>query len=127
MPFWQATCDQLLRKSTIFLPGALLKAAFICAEVIDMKSEISLTDQLMLKYGGGFELHSWTNLPHGSGEFELHSLTNLPHGSGEFELHSLTNLPHGSGDFELHSWTNLPHGSGEFSFLILNPLWTGNR
>lgn len=51
-----------------FIVGALLKAAFICAEIIDMKSELSLKDQLLTNYGGGFELHSWTNLPHGSGK-----------------------------------------------------------
>ena len=32
-----------------------------------MTSNLSLKDQLMTKYGGGFELHSWTNLPQGSG------------------------------------------------------------
>jgi len=45
----------------------LLKAAFICAEIISLNSEKSLKDQLMEAYGGGFELHSWSNLPHGSG------------------------------------------------------------
>ncbi|KAL4234744.1 hypothetical protein ACF0H5_006386 [Mactra antiquata] len=48
-------------------PGALLKAAFVCAEIIDIKSNQSLKEQLQSKYNGGFELHSWTNLPHGSG------------------------------------------------------------
>ncbi|XP_045193477.2 L-fucose kinase-like [Mercenaria mercenaria] len=48
-------------------PGALLKAAFVCAEIVDLKSNQSLKEQLETKYDGGFELHSWTNLPHGSG------------------------------------------------------------
>lgn len=53
----------------IVLLGALLKAAFICAEVVDMKSKKSLREQLKNRYGGGFEIQSWSNLPHGSGEF----------------------------------------------------------
>lgn len=48
-------------------PGALLKAAFVCAEIVDLKSSQSLKEQLESKYEGGFELHSWTNLPQGSG------------------------------------------------------------
>ncbi len=51
--------------------GALLKAAFICAEVVDYPSSTSLKDQLITKYGGGFELHTWSNLPHGSGRYNL--------------------------------------------------------
>ena len=52
----------------IYNLGALLKAAFVCAEIIDLKSSQTLKEQLEAKYQGGFELHSWTNLPHGSGE-----------------------------------------------------------
>uniref|UniRef100_UPI00398EB101 L-fucose kinase isoform X2 n=1 Tax=Pristiophorus japonicus TaxID=55135 RepID=UPI00398EB101 len=48
-------------------PGALLKAAFICTEIIRYPSQISLRDQLMVGFGGGFELHTWSSLPHGSG------------------------------------------------------------
>ncbi|XP_052231243.1 L-fucose kinase-like isoform X2 [Dreissena polymorpha] len=48
-------------------PGALLKAAFLCAEIVDLDSSTTLRDQLLTNYGGGFELHSWTHLPHGSG------------------------------------------------------------
>ncbi|XP_071959092.1 L-fucose kinase-like [Antedon mediterranea] len=48
-------------------PGALLKAAFICAELVEFPSSISLADQLQSQYGGGFELHTWSDLPHGSG------------------------------------------------------------
>uniref|UniRef100_A0ABM0MGI0 L-fucose kinase-like n=1 Tax=Saccoglossus kowalevskii TaxID=10224 RepID=A0ABM0MGI0_SACKO len=47
--------------------AALLKAAFICADVISFKSGKSLQDQLMNKYGSGFELQTWSNLPQGSG------------------------------------------------------------
>ncbi|XP_033113326.1 L-fucose kinase-like [Anneissia japonica] len=48
-------------------PGALLKAAFICAEVVAFPSDVSLSDQLQSRYGGGFELHTWSDVPHGSG------------------------------------------------------------
>ncbi|XP_078400065.1 L-fucose kinase isoform X2 [Cetorhinus maximus] len=48
-------------------PGALLKAAFICTEIIHYPSHVSLRDQLMTGFGGGFELHTWSSLPHGSG------------------------------------------------------------
>ncbi|XP_051884438.1 L-fucose kinase isoform X2 [Pristis pectinata] len=48
-------------------PGALLKAAFICTEIIQYPSQVSLRDQLMAGFGGGFELHTWSSLPHGSG------------------------------------------------------------
>ncbi|KAL5013089.1 hypothetical protein ScPMuIL_011640 [Solemya velum] len=48
-------------------PGALLKAAFICADIVDMTLEKSLREQLRDRYGGGFEIKSWSNLPHGSG------------------------------------------------------------
>lgn len=48
-------------------PGALLKAAFICTQIIQYPSQIPLTDQLMAGFGGGFELHTWSSLPHGSG------------------------------------------------------------
>lgn len=54
--------------SWIYHSGALLKAAFICCEVIDYPSTVSLHDQLLYKYGGGFEIRSWSNMPHGSGQ-----------------------------------------------------------
>lgn len=47
--------------------GALVKAAFICTETITLSSSMSLKEQLMSKYQGGFEVHTWTNLPQGSG------------------------------------------------------------
>ncbi|NP_001108290.1 fucose kinase L homeolog [Xenopus laevis] len=48
-------------------PGALLKAAFICSETLNLNSQDTLQDQLYNTYGGGFELHTWSQLPHGSG------------------------------------------------------------
>ncbi|KAH3773473.1 hypothetical protein DPMN_174835 [Dreissena polymorpha] len=54
---------------SFLLQGALLKAAFLCAEIVDLDSSTTLRDQLLTNYGGGFELHSWTHLPHGSGMY----------------------------------------------------------
>ncbi|KAM6223797.1 L-fucose kinase [Rhynchocyon petersi] len=48
-------------------PGALLKAAFICAGIVRDCSELPLDEQLLDAFGGGFELHTWSELPHGSG------------------------------------------------------------
>ncbi|KAM4018042.1 L-fucose kinase isoform 2-T2 [Anomaloglossus baeobatrachus] len=48
-------------------PGALLKAAFICTRTVDLTCDKSLSLQLAERYGGGFELQTWSNLPHGSG------------------------------------------------------------
>ncbi|XP_041626895.1 L-fucose kinase isoform X3 [Vulpes lagopus] len=48
-------------------PGALLKAAFICAGIVHVSSKLSLREQLLHTFGGGFELHTWSELPHGSG------------------------------------------------------------
>eukprot|EP00074_Homo_sapiens_P109388 XP_024305949.1 L-fucose kinase isoform X6 [Homo sapiens] len=48
-------------------PGALLKAAFICAGIVHVHSELQLSEQLLRTFGGGFELHTWSELPHGSG------------------------------------------------------------
>ncbi|XP_074644571.1 L-fucose kinase-like [Tubulanus polymorphus] len=47
--------------------GALLKAAFLCTEAISYPSSMSLHDQLISNYNGGFELQTWSHLPHGSG------------------------------------------------------------
>lgn len=47
--------------------GALLKVAFICAGIVDVRSKLSLSEQLLRTFGGGFELHTWSELPHGSG------------------------------------------------------------
>uniref|UniRef100_A0A8C5LGP4 L-fucose kinase n=1 Tax=Jaculus jaculus TaxID=51337 RepID=A0A8C5LGP4_JACJA len=48
-------------------PGALLKAAFICAGIVHVHSEVPLREQLLHTFRGGFELHTWSELPHGSG------------------------------------------------------------
>lgn len=47
--------------------GALLKAAFICAGIVNIHSKLSLSEQLLHTFGGGFELQTWSELPHGSG------------------------------------------------------------
>lgn len=61
----------LLPLETKFLAGpfagALLKAAFICAGIVHIGSKLSLREQLLQTFGGGFELHAWSELPHGSG------------------------------------------------------------
>ena len=44
-----------------------MKSAFLCTDTIRLDSEISLEKQLQEHYGCGFELHTWTNLPSGSG------------------------------------------------------------
>uniref|UniRef100_A0A674IQY7 L-fucose kinase n=1 Tax=Terrapene triunguis TaxID=2587831 RepID=A0A674IQY7_9SAUR len=48
-------------------PGALLKAAFICTQIVTLASQKPLQAQLLECSGGGFEVHSWSSLPHGSG------------------------------------------------------------
>ncbi|NWX91313.1 FUK kinase, partial [Nothoprocta pentlandii] len=48
-------------------PGALLKAAFICTQVVQFPSPKPLQAQLLESFGGGFEVHTWSQLPHGSG------------------------------------------------------------
>ncbi|XP_044289983.1 L-fucose kinase isoform X2 [Varanus komodoensis] len=48
-------------------PAALLKAAFICSDVVSLSSKKALREQLGERFGGGFELHTWSHLPHGSG------------------------------------------------------------
>ncbi|NXS61648.1 FUK kinase, partial [Brachypteracias leptosomus] len=48
-------------------PGALLKAAFICTGIVEFPSQKPLKVQLMENFGGGFEVHTWSKLPHGSG------------------------------------------------------------
>ncbi|KAB0399791.1 hypothetical protein E2I00_000895 [Balaenoptera physalus] len=42
-------------------------AAFICAGIVSVHSKLSLSEQLLCAFGGGFELHTWSELPHGSG------------------------------------------------------------
>ncbi|XP_048371210.1 L-fucose kinase isoform X2 [Sphaerodactylus townsendi] len=48
-------------------PGALLKAAFICTQIVTLHSQRTLQEQLEECFGGGFELRTWSHLPHGSG------------------------------------------------------------
>ncbi|KAH9499097.1 hypothetical protein Btru_006679 [Bulinus truncatus] len=48
-------------------PGSLLKAAVISVDLVDIHSTVSLSQQLMDNFGCGFEIQSWSNLPHGSG------------------------------------------------------------
>ncbi|XP_051548689.1 L-fucose kinase [Myxocyprinus asiaticus] len=48
-------------------PGALLKAVCVCSELVCVSSPLSLKEQLLQRWGGGLELHSWSTLPHGSG------------------------------------------------------------
>lgn len=61
----------LLPLKTKFLAGpstgALLKATFICAGIVHVGSKLSLREQLLHTFGGGFELYTWSELPHGSG------------------------------------------------------------
>uniref|UniRef100_A0A8C5CFU1 Fucose kinase n=1 Tax=Gadus morhua TaxID=8049 RepID=A0A8C5CFU1_GADMO len=48
-------------------PGALLKAVCVCSGLVSLSSQQPLGQQLMERWGGGVELHSWSLLPHGSG------------------------------------------------------------
>uniref|UniRef100_A0A667XPR4 L-fucose kinase n=1 Tax=Myripristis murdjan TaxID=586833 RepID=A0A667XPR4_9TELE len=48
-------------------PGALLKAVCVCSGLVSLSSQQPLGDQLMERWGGGVELHSWSILPTGSG------------------------------------------------------------
>eukprot|EP00117_Sycon_ciliatum_P037351 scpid49099/ scgid27963/ L-fucose kinase len=63
-------CKELSDMEDYCIPtakAALLKTAFYCMKVVDLQSSVSLRDQLMSSYGGGFELHTWSDLPSGSG------------------------------------------------------------
>ncbi|XP_063052854.1 L-fucose kinase [Engraulis encrasicolus] len=48
-------------------PGALLKAVCVCSGLVTFPSQQPLDQQLLQRWGGGLELHSWSLLPHGSG------------------------------------------------------------
>ncbi|KAK2880635.1 L-fucose kinase [Channa argus] len=48
-------------------PGALLKAVCVCSDLVSLSSQDPLGHQLMQRWGGGLELHSWSALPTGSG------------------------------------------------------------
>lgn len=47
--------------------GALLKAALICTEIVDINCEKTLQEYLKSNFEGGFEIQSWSNLPQGCG------------------------------------------------------------
>ena len=44
-----------------------MKAAFVCARVVEVRSSQTLAEQLG-RYGSGFELKTISNVPQGSGE-----------------------------------------------------------
>ncbi|KAM4618901.1 L-fucose kinase isoform 2-T2 [Polymixia lowei] len=48
-------------------PGALLKAVCVCSGLVSLSSQQPLGEQLLQRWRGGVELHSWSLLPHGSG------------------------------------------------------------
>lgn len=71
-PFWSqwgegAGSTAGISFTSFLFSGALLKAAFICTQVVQFPSQRPLQVQLMESFGGGFEVHTWSKLPHGSG------------------------------------------------------------
>nr|XP_058947524.1 L-fucose kinase-like [Pocillopora verrucosa] len=48
-------------------PGALLKACFCLLDIVTLPSSEKLSEQLNRKYQAGFELHTWSTAPQGSG------------------------------------------------------------
>lgn len=50
-----------------FSPGALLKACFCLLDIVTLPSNETLSEQLSRKYQAGFELHTWSTAPQGSG------------------------------------------------------------
>ena len=60
--------SQLANYSQPHAPGALLKAAFICASIVEFPSDKSLAQQLSSKFGCGFKIQSLSDLPLGSGK-----------------------------------------------------------
>ena len=51
----------------IFSLGALLKACFCLLDIVTLPSSETLSEQLRRKYQAGFELHTWSTAPQGSG------------------------------------------------------------
>ena len=47
--------------------GALLKACFCLLDIVTLPSSEKLSEQLNRKYQAGFELHTWSTAPQGSG------------------------------------------------------------
>ena len=56
-----------------------MMAAILCAGLVEFPSDKELGVQLGDKYGGGFELSAWSDLPHGSGESFLDEYLSKPH------------------------------------------------
>uniref|UniRef100_A0A8C7FLE2 L-fucose kinase n=1 Tax=Oncorhynchus kisutch TaxID=8019 RepID=A0A8C7FLE2_ONCKI len=50
-----------------YAPAALLKAVCVCSGLVTYPSRQSLDEQLLQRWGGGVEIHTWSLLPHGSG------------------------------------------------------------
>lgn len=50
-----------------FSSGALLKACLCLLDIVSLSSKDALSDQLSKKYQSGFELHTWSTAPQGSG------------------------------------------------------------
>ena len=67
MLIWIISSHGCCRFHSFVFTGALLKAALICAKVVDYPSDVPLKVQLQDKYSSGFEMEAWSNLPHGSG------------------------------------------------------------
>ena len=62
------TLDDLKDHSNPGAPGALLKTAFLCTKTVSLSStELPLEKQLERNHGCGFEIYTWSYLPHGSG------------------------------------------------------------
>nr|CAB3247406.1 L-fucose kinase-like [Phallusia mammillata] len=61
------TTDQMSNYFQPQAPGALLKACCVLAGIVDPESTETLQNQLMSKFGGGYELQTWSQLPRGSG------------------------------------------------------------
>ncbi|XP_035981542.1 L-fucose kinase [Fundulus heteroclitus] len=61
------TLDDLRDYCQPHAPGALLKAVCVCSGLVSLSSPRPLEHQLMQSWGSGVELHSWSELPTGSG------------------------------------------------------------
>uniref|UniRef100_G1MS17 GDP-fucose pyrophosphorylase domain-containing protein n=1 Tax=Meleagris gallopavo TaxID=9103 RepID=G1MS17_MELGA len=61
----ELVCHKLGQLENYCQPHA--PAAFICTQIVQFPSQKPLRDQLMENFGGGFEVHTWSRLPHGSG------------------------------------------------------------
>uniref|UniRef100_A0A3Q0SS81 Fucose kinase n=1 Tax=Amphilophus citrinellus TaxID=61819 RepID=A0A3Q0SS81_AMPCI len=64
----EIVCDNLDDLKDHCQPHApLLKAVCVCSGLVSLTSQHPLGHQLMERWGGGVELHSWSELPTGSG------------------------------------------------------------